>query len=72
MFPPYAARPYTLEEVFKMLSELRFQGVELSGFKPHAHPELYPSQKERKDLESLIESYGLEICGYAADMGVVL
>jgi len=69
MFPPYAARPYTLEEVFKMLSELKFEGVELSGFKPHAHPELYPTKKERRDLKSLVESYGFEICGYAADMG---
>ena len=69
MFPPYAARPYTIEEALKMLSELKFDGVELSGFKPHAHPELYPSQKERRDLKSLIDSYGLEICGYAADMG---
>ncbi|MEM0010546.1 MAG: sugar phosphate isomerase/epimerase family protein [Nitrososphaerota archaeon] len=69
MFPPYAARPYTLEEVFKMLSELRFDGVELSGFKPHAHPDLYPTKKERSDLKSLVEAYGLEICGYAADMG---
>ncbi|RLG09296.1 MAG: hypothetical protein DRN68_01940, partial [Thaumarchaeota archaeon] len=47
MFPPYAARPYSLEEVFKMLSELKFEGVELSGFKPHAHPELYATKKER-------------------------
>ncbi|OYT68035.1 MAG: hypothetical protein B6U65_00705 [Candidatus Wolframiiraptor sp. EX4484-121] len=69
MFPPYAARPYTLEESVKMLSELGFEGVELSGFKPHAHPDLYPAKKDRRDLESMIKSFKLEICGYAADMG---
>lgn len=68
MFPPYSARPYTLEECVQRISELRFDGVELSGFKPHAHPELYSTKAQREDLLSMIEGYRLEIAGYAADL----
>lgn len=68
MFPPYAARPYTLKECFEMISKLKFDGVELSGFKPHAHPDLYPTKKERSDLAEEIKSYGLEVAGIAADL----
>lgn len=69
MFPPYDARPYTLEEVVRRLSELRFDGVELSGFKPHAHPDLCPKKRDRKDLAAMIEAHKLGLAGYAADMG---
>ncbi|MGC8848889.1 MAG: sugar phosphate isomerase/epimerase family protein [Candidatus Bathyarchaeia archaeon] len=68
MFPPYAARPYTLEECLEMISKLGFDGVELSGFKPHAHPDLYPSKRDRADLSAKIAGYGLEIAGIAADL----
>jgi len=68
MFPPYAARPYTLEECAERISELMFEGIELCGFNPHAHPELYPTKTKRKDLLSMIESYNLEIAGYAPDL----
>lgn len=69
MFPPYDARPYTLKEVVKRLSKLRFDGVELSGFKPHAHPDLYPKKVDRKDLSAMIKAHKLGLGGYAADMG---
>jgi len=69
MFPPYEAHPYTLREVVRRLSKLRFDGVELSGFKPHAHPDLYPRKGDRKDLSAMIKAHKLELAGYAADMG---
>ena len=68
MFPPYSARPYTIDECLKMISDLKFDGVELSGFRPHAHPETYKTKKDRTDLEERIKSYHLEICGIAADL----
>lgn len=68
MFPPYDPRPYTLEECLQMISRLKFDGVELSGFKPHAHPDLYPKKSDRHDLKSKIAGYGLEIVGIAADL----
>lgn len=68
MFPPFSSRPYTLEECLRMISKLKFDGVELSGFKPHAHIELYKTKKERSDLENEIKGCGLEICGIAADL----
>ncbi|MEM2122501.1 MAG: hypothetical protein QXE79_02580 [Candidatus Bathyarchaeia archaeon] len=66
--PPYAARPYVLEECLEMISKLGFKGIELSGFKSHAHPDLYPTRKDRMDLSSKIAGYGLEIVGIAADL----
>jgi sugar phosphate isomerase/epimerase len=68
MFPPYTSRPFTLEECIKRISELKFDGIELSGFKPHANPELYPIKAKRKDLLSMINSHNLGIAGYAADL----
>jgi len=68
MFPPYSARPYTLEECLEMISNLKFDGVELSGFKPHAHPDIYKTKKDRSDLEARIKGYGLKISGIAADL----
>lgn len=68
MFPPYSARPYTLDECLEMISRLKFEGVELSGFKPHAHTDLYPAKRDRRDLEQKIRGYGLKIAGIAADL----
>ncbi|MCD6256960.1 sugar phosphate isomerase/epimerase [Candidatus Aerophobetes bacterium] len=65
---PYANNPIPLPEVIKRLSDLGFDGVELGGFKPHAHPDLYPSKKDREYLVKMLKENGLEVPAYAADL----
>ncbi len=65
---PYADNPVPLEEVCKTLHKLSFDGVELGGFKPHAHPDLYPTKKDRRHLVDMLNRNGLAIPAYAADL----
>ncbi len=65
---PYAEHPVPLEEVAKRLATLKFDGIELGGFKPHAHPDLYPTKSDREKLMDMFKEDKLEIPAYAADL----
>lgn len=65
---PYADNPIPLPEVLRRLNKFGFDGVELGGFKPHAHPDLYPEKKDRKELVELLRKSNLEVPAYAADL----
>jgi sugar phosphate isomerase/epimerase len=67
-FGKYADNPISMEEVAKRLDELGFDGLSLGGFKPHGHPDLYPTKEDRKKLVDLFGSHGLKINSYAADL----
>lgn len=67
IFGPYANRPVPLEEVAKRISKFGYDGIELTGFKPHAHPELYPAKKDRKNLVKMLSDNGLGISGYGPE-----
>jgi len=68
MFGRYAADPIPIEIVAKKLGELKFDGIELCGCQPHAHPMDYPTKKDRQDFAAMFKGYGLEIAGYGADL----
>jgi sugar phosphate isomerase/epimerase len=68
MFGPYESNPVPLDEVLGTLSKLKFDGVELAGFKPHAHPDDYPSAADKAALKGEIADVGLAISGFAADL----
>lgn len=65
---PYADNPIPLDEVCEGLHKLGFDGVELGGFKPHAHPDLYPTKKDRQNLVDMLNRNGLGVPAYAADL----
>jgi len=65
---PYAQNPVPLEEVLSKLSDLGFDGIELGGFKPHAHPDLYPTKNDRKRLVGMLEKYKLGVSAYVPDL----
>jgi len=65
---PYADNPIPLPDVVRKLKELRFNGVELGGFKPHAHPDLYPERKDRDELVEMLRKNNLEVPAYSADL----
>ncbi len=70
-FGPYATHPVPLDEVIRRLGALGFDGVELNGFAPHAHPDLYPTRDQRRRLVDLLSSNGLQACNYAPDFETV-
>jgi hypothetical protein len=64
----YAEKPVFIEEVAVRLGQLGYDGVSLSGAKPHGNYELYPTRKDRRKLVDLFQSNGLEINSYDADL----
>ena len=64
----YAEKPVSVEEVAVRLGQLGYDGVSLSGAKPHGHYELYPTRVDRRKLVDLFQSNGLEINSYDADL----
>jgi sugar phosphate isomerase/epimerase len=67
MFGPYEKNPVPLDEVLVTLGKLGFDGVELAGFTPHAHPDDYPTAADRAGLKQQIADQGLEVAGFAAN-----
>ena len=67
VFGPYESNPIPLDKVVERLSELGFDGIELCGFKPHAHPDDYPTPERRQELVNLLQDHNLEPIGIAAD-----
>ena len=65
---PYADHPIPLDEVIYKLSQLGFDGIELGGFKPHAHPDLYPTKEDRKRLLAMLEKAKLGVSAYVPDL----
>jgi sugar phosphate isomerase/epimerase len=68
VFGPYEDEPVPLDEVLATLQKLEFDGVELAGFWPHAHPDDYPTAADRAGLRQKIADHGLGISGFAADL----
>ncbi|NQT52475.1 sugar phosphate isomerase/epimerase [bacterium] len=66
-FGPYEANPIDLPTVCRRLGELGFDGIELGGFRPHAHPDDYATPEKRAELKSLLADNGLEVSAIAAD-----
>lgn len=67
IFGPYQSHPIPLDTVAQKLSELKFDGIELCGFRPHAYPDDYPTKESRREMLDMLKKNGLEIAGYAAD-----
>lgn len=51
---PYAKVPMQLDELLGKLKKLGYDGICLSGVKPHADPLLFPTQEDRMRLRNLL------------------
>jgi len=65
---PFADNPWSLERVLDLAAEIGYEGVELSGYRPHAHYEDYDTKDKCQALREQIESRGLRVSGYAPDL----
>jgi len=66
-FGPYEDDPIDLPTVCQKLGELKFDGIELGGFRPHAHPDDYATPGKQAELKKLLADNGLEVSAIAAD-----
>ncbi len=66
-FGPYQSNPVPFETVVRKLGELKYDGIEIGAFKPHVHPDDYPSAADRQRVRSLIKDNNLRVSGLAAD-----
>ncbi len=70
-FGPHAEEPLSLLETARRAARSGYEGLELSGFSPHASPDEYRSPGKRAELRSQLASEGLAVSGYAADLTTV-
>jgi sugar phosphate isomerase/epimerase len=67
-FGPYSDRPVALEDVLQEAGAVGYDGVELSGFPPHATLEAMSSPSRRQELLARLESCGVTASGYVPDL----
>ncbi|MDG2397634.1 MAG: sugar phosphate isomerase/epimerase [Flavobacteriaceae bacterium] len=66
-FGPFEKKPWTFQEFIAYASESGYDGIEINGFHPHPHPDIYNTRRKCLELKKEIEGYGLGISGYAPD-----
>jgi sugar phosphate isomerase/epimerase len=63
----YERAPIPFDTVLERLSQVGYDGVEIFGAKPYGHPDLYPSQADRRNLKQKLVDLGLEVSNFGAD-----
>ena len=66
-FGPFEDNPWSFEAFLKYASEVGYDGIEINGFHPHPHPDVYDTSEKCDELKKEIAGYGLGISGYAPD-----
>jgi len=66
-FGPYQSNPVPFDTVVQTLGKLKYNGVEIGAFKPHVHPDDFPTDADRQKVKSLIKNNNLRVSGLAAD-----
>lgn len=70
-FGPFRANPWSLERVLDYAARAGYDGVELNGSRPHAHPDDYDTTTKCGELMRRIIDRGLGVAGYAPPFGTV-
>lgn len=66
-FGPFENNPWSFEAFIKYAADAGYDGVEINGFHPHPHPDVYNTPAKCAELKNLITDHGLGISGYAPD-----
>ena len=67
-FGPYSEKPVPLDEVIREAARTGYQGVEISGFPPHASQEAMKSPERRTALRDQLRRLGVSASGYVPDL----
>lgn len=68
IFGEYAKNPIPLRTICERLKDLKFDGISLGGFRPHAHPDDWGTPEKMAELKSMLKDNNLEVADYAADL----
>ena len=66
-FGPFEANPWSFEQFMKYAADAGYDGIEINGFHPHPHPDVYDTADKCAVLKNEIGAHGLGISGYAPD-----
>lgn len=66
-FGPFEKNPWSFEAFMKYAADAGYDGIEINGFHPHPHPDVYDTPAKCRELKQEIEDHGLGISGYAPD-----
>lgn len=66
-FGPFENNPWSFADFMKYSAEAGYDGIEINGFHPHPHPDVYDTPQKCAELAKEISGYGLGISGYAPD-----
>ncbi len=66
-FGPFEKNPWSFEAFMEYAEKAGYDGIEINGFHPHPHPDIYNSKEKCHELQKQIANHGLGISGYAPD-----
>ncbi len=66
-FGPFEDNPWSFEGFMKYCVDAGYDGIEINGFHPHPHPDVYDTAEKCAELKKEINGLGLGISGYAPD-----
>lgn len=67
LFGPFENHPWSFDRSLAFTANSGYDGIEISGFHPHPHPNLYNTREKCLELKKKIEDLGLGISGFAPD-----
>lgn len=66
-FGPFKDDPWSFEKFMQYAVEAGYDGIEINGFHPHPHPDVYDTPNKCLELKKEIAGFGLGVSGYAPD-----
>lgn len=66
-FGPFENNPWSFKDFMKYCADAGYDGIEINGFHPHPHPDVYDTPEKCSGLKQEINDFGLGISGYAPD-----
>ena len=70
-FGPFEDDPWSFDAFLNFASRAGYDGIEINGFHPHPHPDVYNTLNKCNELKGQIRDLGLGISGYAPDFTAV-
>lgn len=71
LFGPFESAPWSFDQVCRYAADAGYDGIEISGFRPHPHHDDYDSDRRCRELLAVLGDQGLGISGYGPDLGAV-
>ena len=70
-FGPFEKNPWSFSKLIRWAADSLYDGVEINGFHPHPHPDVYATPAKCRELQAELADLPLGISGYAPDFRAV-